>query len=151
MLKSAMAMKILIDTSAFIAILSLNDINNRIATTTWKRLIQAGDQIYVNNYLIVETIALLQNRMGMKAVHEFQSKIYPLLNVDWINADQHQKIINSFLLVNRRHLSLVDCASFETMHHNGIESAFTFDPHFTEQGFNILPRDKKQGNASSQF
>ncbi len=125
----AMVMKILKDTSAFNAILPLNDINARIAALTWDQLIQISSQIFSNNYWIFEFISLLQNKLGMKTVHEFQSKINPLSTVDWINTDPHQGITDNLLLANRRHLRLVQ-ASFYPMRWLGIERAFTFDPHY---------------------
>jgi predicted nucleic acid-binding protein len=35
----------------------------------------------------------------------------------------------------RRHLTLVDCASFESMRRLTVRRAFAFDRHFEEQGF----------------
>jgi uncharacterized protein len=36
-------------------------------------------------------------------------------------------------------LSLVDCISFQTMRVYGAQTAFCFDPHFREQGFDTIP------------
>jgi predicted nucleic acid-binding protein len=33
----------------------------------------------------------------------------------------------------------VDCTSFEIMRQARLERAFTFDPHFAEQGFVVIP------------
>ncbi len=38
----------------------------------------------------------------------------------------------------RRQLSLVDCVSFEVMRRIGLNRAFCLDPHFEEQGFEVL-------------
>jgi predicted nucleic acid-binding protein len=38
-----------------------------------------------------------------------------------------------------KRLSLTDCASFETMRLFGIGSAFSFDQHFRECGFEMVP------------
>ncbi|MBS1249023.1 MAG: 23S rRNA-specific endonuclease VapC20 [Chloroflexi bacterium] len=73
----------------------------------------------------------------MEAVEDFQNLI-PLLEVDWITADQHRATINTLIAYNRRRLSLVDCSSFVTMRHLGINKAFTFDKHFAEQGFEVV-------------
>jgi predicted nucleic acid-binding protein len=35
-------------------------------------------------------------------------------------------------------LSLVDCASFESMRQAGLRQAFAFDVHFEERGFEVL-------------
>ena len=43
------------------------------------------------------------------------------------------------LAANRRKLSLVDCSAFETMLRLSIQAVFTFDKHFSEQGFDVIP------------
>jgi predicted nucleic acid-binding protein len=48
------------------------------------------------------------------------------------------------LVANRRDLSLVDCTSFEVMRRNGLEVVFTFDPHFHEQGFQVISDVQQQ-------
>jgi uncharacterized protein len=42
------------------------------------------------------------------------------------------------LAAARRNLSLVDCVSFELMRRLGIRRVFCFDPHFAEQGFELV-------------
>jgi predicted nucleic acid-binding protein len=44
-----------------------------------------------------------------------------------------------FLTAHRRGLSLVDCTTFEVMRNLGLTRAFTLDPHFAEQGFEVIP------------
>ena len=43
------------------------------------------------------------------------------------------------LAAGRKELSLVDCVSFQTMRELGVRSAFCFDKHFREQGFETVP------------
>ena len=72
-------------------------------------------------------------------LHALQSNIVPFLQVDWISEPQHTSDVNDVFTANRRQLSLVDCSSFETMRRLGIEKVFTFDEHFREQGFEVIP------------
>lgn len=133
--------KILVDTSALLAILSVRDSAHKIAKQIWDRFVLEDVSLYAHNYLIVEASALIQNRLGMNAVQDLHRKILPVLEIKWITRQQHQEIINTYLLANRRQLSLVDCASFETMRRHDIRKAFTFDKHFTEQGFEIIGQE----------
>jgi uncharacterized protein len=50
--------------------------------------------------------------------------------------------MSALLAANRRTLSLVDCSSFDIMRKFGIDTVFTFDPHFREQGFSVVPESK---------
>lgn len=47
--------------------------------------------------------------------------------------------LSALLVAGRRRLSLVDCASFDGMRRLGLNTAFTLDPHFGDQGFTCLP------------
>jgi predicted nucleic acid-binding protein len=48
-------------------------------------------------------------------------------------------------VAGQRDLSLVDFVSFELMRREGIRTAFTFDRHFAEQGFECVPGMPAQG------
>jgi predicted nucleic acid-binding protein len=98
------------------------------------------DQILLtNNYVIVESMAIIQNRLGLEKVRDFQEKILPLIEIEWIDESQHAAIVNRVLTTNRRRVSLVDCSAFETMRARGIETVFTFDEHFRDEGFTVIP------------
>ena len=63
--------------------------------------------------------------------------LYSLLEVDWITAERHAAAAHALLTAGRRKLSLVDCASFESMRQLGVDVVFAFDRHFREQGFKL--------------
>ncbi len=131
--------KIYVDTSALYALLSMQDINYQKALSTWESMVEGQALMLTNNYVIVECFSLLQHRLGIDAARDLDIKIIPLLQIDWIGAEQHANIVNYALAANQRQLSLVDCSCFETMRRLGIESVFSFDKHFREQGFNVIP------------
>jgi len=132
-------MKIFVDTSALYALVSIKDINNRVSVETWEEFTQQRRRLTINNYVLVECFSLLQSRLGLESTVYLQSEIVPFLAIDWIEEKQHDAAINHLFTANRRNLSLVDCASFETMRRLGIETVFTFDEHFRDQGFKVIP------------
>ncbi|MBN1145624.1 MAG: type II toxin-antitoxin system VapC family toxin [Anaerolineales bacterium] len=132
-------MTIFIDTSALYAVLCADDPNHKAARITWLDLLSQPEDLICTNYILVESFALIQNRLGIQAVRAFQEDVIPLLGVEWLGAVQHQAAISAVLIAGRKQLSLVDCASFETMRRLGITTAFAFDPHFKEQGFTCIP------------
>jgi predicted nucleic acid-binding protein len=132
-------MTILVDTSAFLAVLNADDQNHRVARATWEKLISQDAVLICTNYVLVETFALIQKRLGMEAVRIFQEDVVSFVQIEWLDAASHSRSVAALLTANRRQLSLVDCASFDTMRQLGIISAFAFDPHFTEQGFTCIP------------
>jgi len=131
-------MNIFIDTSAFFAVLDKRDRNHPAADRIWQRIITSGDVLFCHNYVLVETSALLQHRLGLEAVRTFEEDIVPLLNVLWIDERIHRSAVSALLAASRSSLSLVDCVSFEVMRAAGIKTAFVFDSDFKEQGFDCL-------------
>ena len=132
-------MVIFVDTSAFYSLSCAEDRNYFQAIKIWEDLVKEETDLVTNNYIVVESISLFQNRFGIDQVRTFQTKLVPFLNMDWIGEEQHAFAIQTVLTTNRRNLSLVDCASFETMRRLGIETVFTFDEHFRDQGFKVIP------------
>jgi predicted nucleic acid-binding protein len=132
-------MRIFIDTSAFYALLDRDDENHRRAKSTWIDLLRNENTFLTSNYVLVETFALLQHRLGMEAVRGFQNDVLPLVNIEFVLSEIHRSAVSALLSVSRRNLSLVDFVSFEMMRTLEMKTAFVFDPHFKEQGFDILP------------
>ena len=138
-------MSIFVDTSAFLALVNRDEANHIAASTTWVDLIQRGEDLVSTNYVLLETFALVQRRHGLPTVRTLQQAIDAVVHIHWIDASVHAIGAAAVFSTNRRQLSLVDCASFETMRRLGIGTAFAFDEHFVEQGFTCLPQ---QGQAS---
>lgn len=132
-------MRVFVDTSAFYALLDRDDKNHQRGKKVWNEIIDAGYTLLTSNYVLVETFALLRSRLGFDAARGFQEDLVPILHVEFITADLHRLGIAALLSASRRGLSLVDCVSFELMRDSGIKTAFTFDSHFKEQGFSIVP------------
>ncbi len=124
-----------VDTSAFIAILDKDDNYHAKARVAWTGLLEQKADLITTSGILLETVAIIQHRMGINAVKAFNSAIYPLLEVVWIDKDLHDVGVNSVLLAGRKKLSLVDCISFNVMRQRELQYAFTFDKHFRQQGF----------------
>ena len=133
-------MKVFVDTSAFYALLDSDDSNHRKAKEEWSDLLNDLDNTLVTtNYVVIESFALAQNRLGLEAARGLQEDLLSLVNIEWTDAETHKAGVSAFLAASRRRLSLVDCVSLELMRTLGIKTSFAFDPHFKEQGFKLLP------------
>ena len=129
---------IFVDTSALYAILDRDDENHAVARNTWERLLRSSQTLFTHNYVLVEIAALVQNRLGMPALRVVQERITPVLWVYWITESDHRTAVEMAVAADRHKLSLVDCVSFLTMRSHSVSDAFSFDKHFSEQGFTIL-------------
>lgn len=127
-----------LDTSAILAVLDSDDQRHPEADAIWRRLLGTNEPLLSSNYILVETFALVQRRLGMDAVQAVEREIVPLLNLHWLDAETHRASVTAWLATSRRRLSLVDCSSFEVMRRLNVRRAFAFDGHFEEHGFDLL-------------
>ncbi len=134
-------MSTFVDTSALLAVLDAGDGCHPQAAAAWRKLVETDEDLVSTNYVLVETFAVAQNRLGIDAVKTLEQDLVPLLRVLWIDPSAHHCAVTAVLTASRRRLSLVDCASFDAMRRHGLTRAFTFDRHFAEQGFEAIPSD----------
>jgi predicted nucleic acid-binding protein len=132
-------MRVFVDTSALLVYLDAADEAHDRADTEWRRLRADRAWMETTSYVLLETNALVQARLGMKVVRRLEEDVVPLLHIHWIDGETHARAVSALLAAGRRKLSLVDCASFETMRRKAIGQVFTFDTHFAEQGFETVP------------
>jgi predicted nucleic acid-binding protein len=133
-------MSVFVDTSALLAVLHGTDAHHARAARVWRALVERDVDLVSSNYVLIETTALLQSRFGLDAVRDLADTIVPLLRVAFVTEDVHASAVAALLAANRRQLSLVDCVSFVTMRRLSVTRAFAFDPHFAEQGFELVQR-----------
>ena len=138
-------MKAFIDTAAILAILNAQDQFHLPARNVWAEILSSDSTLFSTSYILLEITALLQHRFGLEAVRLFHSDVLPVMEITWVDETIHQQGMSALLAANRRDLSLVDCTSFEIMRKLGLDTVFTFDPHFREQGFKVLPEMSSEG------
>jgi predicted nucleic acid-binding protein len=128
-----------VDTSALYALLVRTEARHRDVAKAFERLLTDGRPLHTTSYCLVETVALLQHRVGLDPVRDLHEHLLPVLEVEWVGGDLHARGYQRLLREDRRRLSLVDCVSFEHMETLGIRDAMALDAHFAEAGFRVLP------------
>ena len=131
-------MRIFIDTSAIIAFLNTDDEFYKDSFNIFSQLLEERAKIISSNYVLLETMVILKNRIGIEAIKTLKNDILPVIKTCWIDEDVHNFCVNTQIAADRKKLSLVDYTSFEIMRRLNIRQAFTFDNHFKEMGFEIL-------------
>lgn len=132
-------MTIFADTSGLLAVVLEADPGHARASEAWRAMNEGGEVIVTTNYVVLEFLAVLQRRHGMSSVRAALRTVLLGVGVVYVDQEIDERALESFLAANRRDLSMVDCTSFATMRSLGIERAFTVDPHFSEQGFDVMP------------
>jgi predicted nucleic acid-binding protein len=123
------------DTSGLFAFLVRDDAMHGRARSIFQSFAKSDTRLLTSSYVLVETTALLQRRVGIDAVHEFNFTLLPLLDVVWVDEYWHERAINKLITSGQKKLSLVDCLSFVIMESRDIRTAFSFDTHFEKNGF----------------
>lgn len=131
---------VFVDTAALLAILDRDDDVHAEAGQTLRALsTDLGTDLVTHNYVVLETTALVQGRLGSVSVRALHMDVLPAIDVAWVTPELHDAALATLLSSNRRGLSLVDLVSFAFMREHGIDAAFTFDTDFRAAGFTITP------------
>jgi predicted nucleic acid-binding protein len=128
-------MRVFVDTSALYAYYDADDSHHPEAVRLLQGLLGSDVPLVTTNYVLVETAALLQRRLGLAWAERLQAEAKPLLQVVWVDEALHDAAAAAGVAANQRDLSLVDCVSFQVMAALGIRHAVAFDQHFPERGF----------------
>lgn len=128
-----------VDTTAIYASLDADDEFHDRCVRAWKDLTGREVPLVTSNYVLLESFVLIQKRLGIGALRDYQEALVPLLKIQWVDESTHMMAARSSLNVGRRKMSIVDFTSFEIMRRLGIHLALTFDRHFKGQGFDCIP------------
>lgn len=128
---------IFLDTSAIYAWADAADPNHVTAVRRLKAILAVGDALLTHNYVLVESIALMQARLGLAAAVKLGHDSAAFV-IDWVDEDLHALATHELKRARKRHLSLVDHVSFLVMQRRQIDTAFAFDPDFVTAGFRLV-------------
>lgn len=129
--------RVLVDTSALLALMNAEDRFHGRAVEGANALRATSADLVTTCYVMVETYALLDRRLGRESVRRFREEFEPLLAVIWVSKDEHEEGLD-LLLGARRRVSLVDTVSFTVARRRGIQRAFAFDDDFEAEGFDLV-------------
>lgn len=136
-------MRLFVDTSAWIALEDRDDSNHDQAIQFWGQL-RAGRtdfrQIFTSNYILDEVMTLLGRRVGKESCAGFWRKMQAtkLVRILRVSEEIELKAFDIFLH-GPDDLSFTDGTSFALMREEAIDSCFTFDRHFADVGFSVVP------------
>lgn len=131
-------MTVFADTSALYALLDADDANRERAIETLTEIRGSQRPLLTHSYVLVETTALLQRRIGLQAVAALHDDLLPGFEVAWVGEELHVAAWTALRAARRRQVSLVDHVSFELMHRRAVRAAFAFDDDFERAGFELL-------------
>lgn len=127
---------IFLDTSAIYALADVADPNHGRVRDLFRRALDAGEAILTHNYILVESMALLQKRLGLRAATHF-ARDAKAFEVVWVDEAMHDEAAACLEKTGKRGVSLVDEVSFLVMKKQGIRTALALDPDFVVAGLRL--------------
>jgi hypothetical protein len=133
-------MKIFIDTGAFIAAADNTD-QYHLPAVNFITSSFLKYQPVTSNFVICETLNFLRSRAGYQPAVTFREKLVESGGIDIITVNPllEEQAWQIFKKYKDKEFSFTDCTSFAIMKALSIDTAFTFDQHFSQFGFVKLP------------
>jgi predicted nucleic acid-binding protein len=130
-----------IDASFVLAVEVEDDSNHEAASQFMRKLSKRDPLCVTTDYVIVEIVNFLTSRRMKRSAVRVGHALMTGPEVCVVHVDQ-LLLQAGWQLFKRRmdkDYSLTDCISFEVMRRRKLTSTLTFDHHFAQAGFKMLP------------
>lgn len=132
-----------LDTSFLIAHRNLKDENHAQAVACFEELQQSSPhlKLVLTDYIFEELATLLVVRLNKAKAVEICHAVHndPIIRLFAVGRSLFNEAWELFQKTIDKDWSFTDCTSFVTMQHLGLERGLSFDHHFKQSGFLILP------------
>jgi uncharacterized protein len=132
---------IFIDTGAFVARSVRRDGHHASARRIWADIEKSRTPCFTSNFVLDETLTLLGRQSSYSFAAEraralLGSKALTILRPD---AEDELAAVEFLAKYADQEVSYTDCVSFALMRRNRLTRVFTFDRHFRDAGFEVIP------------
>ena len=134
-----MPSRVFVDTSAYVALARSNDEHHQDALAIAQKLRRQRASLYMTNFVVAETHALLLRYLGAAAARSFLREVDKGTVAIVVRADPTDEKLAKTLIYHHtdKEYSLVDAISFVVMERLRLKQAFAFDKHFAQYGWQV--------------
>lgn len=131
----------LVDTSFVIALEMARDNQHKAAAKYWKGYVQNPQPLITTDWVFAEIVTFFNNKgLHAKAVEVGERLLQSrLVEIIAITPELRSLAWAFFKRHSDKQYSLTDCASFVVMSKRRVSHALTFDDHFAQAGFVVVP------------
>jgi uncharacterized protein len=122
---------VVVDTSAFFALLDRCDFNHASAVAFWTD--PDDEDLVTHAYVLVESVALVRARLGAEAVEALVDDILPAIRVEMVDRPLHEASLADLRRIGGG-TSLVDRVTLAFAARHGIGRAFAYDADLAAEG-----------------
>lgn len=128
--------RVLVDTSAVYALLDRDDACHKAAKDSLGNLKRTRSEPLLTNFLVAECHALCLARLGAGLARRWL--LTNAWTVERVTPDDEAAAREIIRKYTDKTFSYTDATSFAVMERLGLRTAFAFDPHFRQYGFQVL-------------
>lgn len=132
---------IFLDTGYIIALEAADDQNHKAASNHWHSLPKPLPRLITTSYIFDEIVTFFNSRNRHAKAIDIGERLLSSPSTQFVHVDE-ALFFDAWKLFKQRKdksYSLTDCISFLVMRKLGSEEALSFDKHFLQEGFRILP------------
>jgi len=133
-------MKVLVDTSAWLALADQHDQSHRQATALFEQLKAQRTVLVLSEWVLAESLTAIRHHVNFPAAVRFGRAVFDSHLAELVVSEEtlRRKAWAIFQRYDDKDFSFVDCTSFAVMEQLKLQTAFAFDRHFEQYGFHLL-------------
>jgi len=85
-----------VDTSALLTFLDADQPRHADVIDTWNRAVAEERPLVTSNYVLVESFALVQRRLGLEPLRAMADILVPMLRPLWVDEGLHAAAVTAF-------------------------------------------------------
>jgi len=134
-----------VDTAGWMMLADAADPLHRAATSFRDNWLERGGVLSSTDFVMDETLTLIRMRLGIDAAELWWNQVEGSTRLSWeaVDATRAEKARRWFFRWRDKEFSFTDCTSFVVMKEKRLRQALTSDHHFTQAGFEIVPKKRK--------
>ena len=129
--------RVLVDTSAFYALVSSADEFHQRASTAYADLLDQRVGLYTTSYVMVECMALIHRRLGFSVLDSFVGSVRDTVTILWVDAMSHWGSWDAMRERQGTSLSFVDWTTV-ILAKSLDARLFAFDEDFVREGLEVI-------------
>lgn len=140
--KVSSSLALFVDTAGWMAMADAADPAHEASRRERDSCLEGGGMLVSTDYVIDETLTLIRVRLGLSAAEGWWAQIDASPRIRWerIDASRAEKARTRFFAWTDKNLSFTACTSFVVMEELSLRRALTTDRHFSQAGFETVPR-----------
>lgn len=133
--------RVLVDSGAWIALVSADDTHHVRADAAFRAVLAGGIRLVTTNLIVAEVHRLLLHRAGIRPAAAFLERLDrgPRLTLAYPTAEHHAAARAWLARLADQRITYTDAVSFAVMASSRCDAALSFDHDFVLAGFALWP------------